>query len=44
MAGGDEEDEQECGAVDAWAVEDIAKGHEGEDKQGGGVCRDEEEG
>lgn len=44
MAGGDEEDEQQRGAVDAWAVEDVGEGHEGEDKERGGVGRDEEEG
>lgn len=44
VAGGEEENEEEGGAVDAWSVEDVGEGDEGEDEEGGGVCGDEEEG
>ena len=39
-----EEDEQQRGAIDAWTVEDVGEGDEGDDEEGGGVCWDEEEG
>lgn len=43
VARGEEEDEQEDGAVDAGAVEEVGADEEEEDEGGRGVCRDEEE-
>jgi hypothetical protein len=43
VAGGDEEDEEQRGAVDAWSVEDVCEGDEGDDEERGGVGWDEEE-
>lgn len=44
VARGHEEDEEEEGAVDAGAVEEIGADEEEEDEGGRGVGRDEEEG
>lgn len=44
VAGRQEEDEQEDGAVDAGAVEEVGADEEKEDEGGRGVCWDEEEG
>lgn len=43
VARGEEEDEQEDGAVDAGAIEEVGADEEEEDEGGRGVCRDEEE-
>ncbi|UKZ68311.1 uncharacterized protein TrAtP1_009348 [Trichoderma atroviride] len=43
VARGEEEDEQEDGAVDAGAVEEVGADEEEEDEGGRGVCWDEEE-
>lgn len=44
VAGREEEDEQEDGAVDAGPVEEVGADEEEEDEGGRGVCWDEEEG
>jgi hypothetical protein len=44
VAGGEEENEEEYGAVDAGPVEKVCADEEEEDEGGGGVGRDEEEG
>lgn len=44
VARGEEEDEQEDGAVDAGAVEEVGADEEEEDEGGRGVCWDEEKG
>lgn len=43
VARGEEEDEEQDGAVDAGAVEEVGADEEEEDEGGRGVCRDEEE-
>lgn len=43
VAGGQEEDEEQGGAVDAGAVQRVRQGDEGEQKERAGVGRDEEE-
>lgn len=42
MAGGGEEDEEESGTVDAWSVDDVCEGDEGDDEEWGCVGWDEE--
>lgn len=44
VARGQEEDEEEDGAVEAWSVEEVGADEEEEDEGGRGVGRDEEEG
>lgn len=43
MTGGEEENQEKSGAVDAWSMEEIAEGDKGDDKERGGICWDEEE-
>jgi hypothetical protein len=44
VAGRCEEDEQQEGAVDARPVQEVGADEEEEDKDGRGICGDEEEG
>ena len=43
VARGDEQDQQQEGAVDAWPVEEIGADEEQEYEGWGGVCRDKEQ-
>lgn len=43
VAWGEEENQKESRAVDAWSVEEVGEGYEGEDEQGAGVRGDEKE-
>jgi hypothetical protein len=43
VAGGDEEDQEESGAVYAWPMEEIGKRDEGEDEERTGIRRDEQQ-
>ena len=43
MTRGDEQNQEQCGAVDTWPVNDVCQRNKRDDEERGGVGRDEKE-